>query len=560
LRDTFVKTSRGLLTLTAIGIFSIVLGFLYYFGVASADRMLIGLDYNILFAFGFYLTIITALPSLSVMDARGKMSVKKINPHLILLFSISILGIIYSLLVYGGFVTAIDADITASFEYFVLFGIIFCVSLLPLLFGVRDRERLWNLKFLYLALITIGLVLEIFSMLVIDPEIADLLASIPLIGGTAWDVLFLSGGIFLILGLFPLLMSASHGFRNFLDTTRLLWLIALIVGFVLVIISLLISIEILDRSILLDTEWYVIYSFGSLLLISSAAFLSSSRKFSGVLEKLRILWILTLFVGFLMVLTSFMLVLASSVEVQDLFNLSNQTYTFFGYSWDIMFMYGAVFSFISMVFITSVLYFETEEVSGDFQTSGVSTDSFLDLKTTPTEMVTYLEILSKNESNLINQFKEAVRDDKFRPRVYESLVKHYEGRIKSYKTKVGSLRKAKPGTAPEADKVGALFDSVLGETPSPKPVPKAPTVESKPVGLPTAPPPPPSTPPVTPPPMPTASVPVPSPSIPEPVMPTGQASDSPLDLIADARSTSIAELRGEMLKELRRLREIFKEE
>ena len=71
MRETFVKTSRGLLTLTVIGIFSIVLGFLYYSGVASADRLLIGLDYKILFAFGFYLTIITALPSLSVMDARG---------------------------------------------------------------------------------------------------------------------------------------------------------------------------------------------------------------------------------------------------------------------------------------------------------------------------------------------------------------------------------------------------------------------------------------------------------------------------------------------------------
>ena len=112
MRETFVKTSRGLLTLTVIGIFSIVLGFLYYSGVASADRLLIGLDYKILFAFGFYLTIITALPSLSVMDARGKMSVKKIYPHLILLFSISILGIIYSFLVYGGFVTAIDTEIT----------------------------------------------------------------------------------------------------------------------------------------------------------------------------------------------------------------------------------------------------------------------------------------------------------------------------------------------------------------------------------------------------------------------------------------------------------------
>jgi hypothetical protein len=226
-----------------------------------------------------------------------------------------------------------------------------------------------------------------------------------------------------------------------------------------------------------------------------------------------------------------------------------------------MFMFGGAFSFLFIIFITSILYFETEEVSGDFQTSDVSTDSFLDLKTTPTEMVTYLEILSKNENDLINQFKEAVRDDKFRPRVYESLVKHYEGRIKSYKTKIGTLRKAKPGT-PEADKVGALFDSVLGEAPSTKPAPKAPVVKSKPVGLPSSPPPPPSTPAVAPPPMPTSTPvpPTPTPAIPEPTMPTGQPSDSPLDLIADARSTSIAELRGEMLKELRRLREIFKEE
>ncbi|PWI49646.1 hypothetical protein CEE45_00515 [Candidatus Heimdallarchaeota archaeon B3_Heim] len=559
MRETFVKTSRGLLTLTVIGIFSIVLGFFYYSGVASADRLLIGLDYKILFAFGFYLTIITALPSLSVMDARGKMSVKKIYPHLILLFSISILGIIYSLLVYGGFVTAIDTEITIWFDYFILSGVVFCVSLLPLLFGVRDRERLWNLKFLYLSLIAIGLILEIASMLAYGHYIDDLLTAIPLIGGTSWDVLFLSGGIFLILGVFPSLISASQRFRSFLDNTRILWLIGVVIGFVIVLLSLLIRIDILESSLVLDTEWYVLYSFGSLLLLSTAAFLSSSRKFSGILDKLKLVWFLTLLIGFFMALMSFMLVLSSSSQVQELLNLSNLDYTFLGYSWDVMFMYGTMFSLVSMIFITSVLYFETEEVSGDFQTSDISTDSFLDLKTTPTEMVTYLDILSKNESNLINQFKEALRDDKFRPRVYESLVKHYEGRIKSYKTKIGSLRKAKPGT-PEADKVGALFDSVLGETPSPKAIPKVPSVQSQPVGLPTSPPPPPSTPPVTSPPMPSASVPPPSPTVPEPVMPTGQASDSPLDLIADARSTSIAELRGEMLKELRRLREIFKEE
>ncbi len=243
-------------------------------------------------------------------------------------------------------------------------------------------------------------------------------------------------------------------------------------------------------------------------------------------------------------------------------------------------MYGVTLSFFSLILIISFLYFQTEEISGDFQSSDIQAESFLDLKTTPSEMVAYLEILSKNEAKLVNQFKEAVRDDKFRPRVYESLVKHYEGRLKSYKLKIGSLKKASPGT-PQADKVGALFDSVLGEppakvetpeAPSPVPVPKPTSAK-----IPSTPPPPPSAPPTPPastpspsipPPTPATSIPAPPPSsITPPTPPSGEAilpqdklTDSPLDLIADARSTSIAELRGEMLKELRRLREIFKEE
>jgi hypothetical protein len=232
-------------------------------------------------------------------------------------------------------------------------------------------------------------------------------------------------------------------------------------------------------------------------------------------------------------------------------------------------MYGAILSFFAIIPITSILYFETEEISGDFQASAISTDSFLDLKTTPTEMRTYLEILTKNEEKLIDQFKEALRDDKFRPRVFESLVKHYEGRIKSYKSKAANLQKTSSVSAQE-DKVGSLFESVLGETPATK-APSAPSTpppppKSKPAPAPSAPPPPPSSsmpspppsvPPSTPPPMPSPS---PPPAPDASMLPPGTPSDSPLDLIADARSTSIAELRGEMLKELRRLREIFKEE
>ena len=47
------------------------------------------------------------------------------------------------------------------------------------------------------------------------------------------------------------------------------------------------------------------------------------------------------------------------------------------------------------------------------------------------------------------------------------------------------------------------------------------------------------------------------PSTPQPPSPTG---GQPGDVVGTARSTSIAELRGEMLKELRRLRDIFKDE
>jgi hypothetical protein len=544
LRELFVKTSRGLLTLTTIGILSIVLGFLYFSGVASSDRMLFGFDYKLILAFGFYLTIMTLLPALSVLDARGKANVKKIYPHLILLICLSILGLIYSLLVYGVYVPPIDSVDHSWFDYFALSSVVLVLSFTFLLFGVRDRERLWNLKYLFLLLIFIGIIIEGLSMAVYGQylELLDI----------EWQVLFFIGGFSLFLGFFPLLISDSVTLRNFLNRTLIIWVLGVLAGIVLVALAFLINTEILEASTFLDIEWFAFFSFGSLLLLSSTGLLSSSRKANTALRKLRFLWIIVLLIGVILVIISF-------VYVPN---------DFLDYSWDLYYMLGVILSFLGLFFLSSVAFFETEEVSGDFQASGVPSDSFLDLKTTQSEMATYLEILGKGEASLINQFKEALREDKFRPRVYESLVKHYEGRIKSYKTKINSLRKAKPGT-PQADKVGALFDSILGETPSTAPsTPSAPSTPApKAPSAPTAPPPPPSTGPAVPspppstPPVPPVSAPTPTPPPPsESIVSPGQPSESPLDLIADARSTSIAELRGEMLKELRRLREIFKEE
>ncbi|MHA2233359.1 MAG: hypothetical protein ACXAB4_12825, partial [Candidatus Hodarchaeales archaeon] len=52
----------------------------------------------------------------------------------------------------------------------------------------------------------------------------------------------------------------------------------------------------------------------------------------------------------------------------------------------------------------------------------------------------------------------------------------------------------------------------------------------------------------------------PKPPTPTPAAPAAAKDSSLLTKGADTQSTSISELRGEMLKELRRLRDIFKEE
>ena len=560
MRETFVKASKGLLTFTTLGIMSIIFGFLYFTGAASSNRLLLGFDYKILIAFGIYLTLITVLPVLSGMDARAKTSVKKISPHLILMVCAGVLGLIYSFLVYGIYLTPIDVQ-HSWIDYFTISATILILGLLPLLFAIKDRDRLWNLKYVYFALIIVGIVLEIVAVLVYGHYLDTLIQSLDV----GWDAFFLSGGIFLLLGFSPLLIGASSNLRDFFNKTRFLWIIGVVISFAFIILSLAIRIDVLEPTAILDTEWFVWFWFGSLLLVVTTGILSSSRDFAGFLNKFSVIWILALLVGVIMFIISLLLAASSSPEIVDIIALPDNLA---GYTWDFYFMYGAVISFFSIIIIISIIYFETEDVSGDVS-SGLTTESFRDLKTTPSEMVTYLEILSKSEAALINQFKEAVREDKFRPRVYETLLKQYESRIRSYKSKISSIRK-EPSKTRAADKVGAIFDTALGDVTPPKvtaksPPPLPPVAPKSPPSAMTSPPPsvplpPKSVPQATPPPMPSPSIAPPSPVSTDSGLTPTASSDSPLDLVADARSTSIAELRGEMLKELRRLREIFKEE
>ena len=216
MRGTFVKVSRGLLTLTVIGITSIFLGFLYFLGVASSNRLFIGFDYQTLIAFGIYLTLITILPVLAGMDARTKANVKKLYPHLIILVCVSLIGLLYSFLVYGIYLNPFDVQ-HSWIDYFTLFGTILILGILPFLFAVKDRDSLWNFKYIYFGLILIGILIEIMAVLVYGHYL-DTLIQLPDIG---WDAYFLAGGLLILLGFTPLTIGANSNFRNFLHIIKI---------------------------------------------------------------------------------------------------------------------------------------------------------------------------------------------------------------------------------------------------------------------------------------------------------------------------------------------------
>jgi hypothetical protein len=312
--------------------------------------------------------------------------------------------------------------------------------------------------------------------------------------------------------------------------------------------------------------------FGGLAISFGLLFISASDRAYDFIHKLRYILLFILLIGTVQLILSFILVLPTSenIDIPQLESLPLMTIStfpdtlgwpmFLGMTWDVLFVNGIMMTLIPIILICSMVFFESEVISVDVGAlMTVEDDKLPGIDTTPSEMLTYLEIVNKTQVDMLKYFKKAARQDKFRPRVFEALTKQYKDLNKIIKGRITDYRKRAPISAK------GLFDAVLAEptaVPSKEPTaPPTPSVSEAPPAPavpPTAPPSVPTTPPLPPspaplPPMPTTA-PTPTPAVPTP------SDQSPLDLIADARSTSIAELRGEMLKELRRLREIFKEE
>lgn len=544
MRNIVVRSSRVLLTLSGIGILGMVIGYLYFSGIASTDRLFFGFSYEIIYAFSFFLLIIGFFPVLAAGDIDAKKSIKKIYVHLLLLLGFGFIFLIYSFLVYWDRLAPFNLSHT-WFDYAIVATILIVFTLSALLFSVQNKERLWNFKILYGILILFGFLVLIVSTVVYGGYLDSIIDE----GIITWEILLIIAGILLFMGLMPLIINASTNFRDILYKLRIIWLIGLLPGILLLVIAGLINAGYVDSSLFLNIQWEVFYLYGSLLLVILLLFLAGAKNLHETLYKLRAIWLLSFLIGILVVLFSFIVILPTSPDISNIIgSFGLEMY------YDVSYMYGIAITIFSLIFICSIVYFETEELVDSSGISGTS-DLISESETTPGEMIAYLEIIQKSNENTINQFKEALREDKFRPRVYETLIKRHQDSNRAMKTKLEKLESKSPLVSKD-EPVSSLFDVALGtksETPTPPPS-STPTAPPKPTpkGPPMPPKPAPSPPPTAP------SVPSPLPTAPS--VPSTPPPQSPLDLIADARSTSIAELRGEMLKELRRLREIFKEE
>ncbi|UCG90088.1 MAG: hypothetical protein JSU57_06410 [Candidatus Heimdallarchaeota archaeon] len=556
MRKIVVRSSNILLTLAGIGILTMILGVIYFSGAGGIEGGLFyGFNYGILLAFGFYLSLIGFFPVLTSLDASAKNTVKKFNPHLLLITGIGVIFLIYSALV-----PHILAPLTPShtwFDYYILGAVLIIFGFSTILLAVRDRERLWNFKIILFLIFVVGILVEITSLL----TYFGLLEFID-IGKSMWLTFYLFGGVILFIGMIPLLISASSRFRGIIHRLRFILILIALIGIIAYIIPTLALNEILPLTVFDFMNYYDFLLFGSLAIVIGLLLLSASDRAYDFIYKLRFVWLLLLFAGTIQLIISFVLVLPTSefIGIPQLESIPFMTISDFpatygmlmlvGMTWDVYYVNGIIMTFISIIFICSIVFFESEEVSVDIGAlMAVEGDKLPGIDTTPSEMLTYLEIVNRSQVEMIKYFKEAVRQDRFRPRIFEAISKQYQDLNKLIKAKINDYREKVPSSAK------FLFDAALSEEPTITPSVPEEKVTPAPTPPPSGPPPSPPIPPSAP------SIPSPPPAAPPsaPVSPPALPAQSSLDLIADARSTSIAELRGEMLKELSRLREIFKE-
>lgn len=336
-----------------------VISFLLFLGVIETtdavlyglpEKSIFGFEYQVLLAFGFYLTFLGVFLLLPTLDTKNRISLKNFETFFLLLFIHGIELLIYSVLI-SYVLPPLDSS-HSWFDYYIIGVFLILFGFSPIVFRIQDFRNLQGQKIFFIILCLIGIILYILSLFSYDTSI--------------WRVLFLYGIIMLYVGILPLLVSYLANFRSTLDRLLLLWILFAIIGVLIYLTPTFILNGLGPMSIFRYIRYFDFLTFGTIIILVGIIPLGLTNKYRNRNYELRYIWITLLFLGIIQVVISSLLIISTSylVEIPIDIIISGETHVgpmIFGMTYDVFYINGAVMTLISLVFICPILFFETIE-------------------------------------------------------------------------------------------------------------------------------------------------------------------------------------------------------
>lgn len=500
----------------------------------------------------------------------------------LLFFLISVIGGIYSL--YLGMSEAPNnvlelGDITLSWgalaSIFLMFGLISQVLLLFSMTSISTsfKNLISKLGLVWLLLSIIGIIVSLMGYYAFTntSETPGEFMSI------SWEI-FVMSALFIGITAIPFLIVSND--QKTVELTRKLSLLWLLVFFIGVGIVGQAAFEYLNYETVTDLWQFPALIYHEKLAITGIApiFLGlglllphQSEEVQEIIAKLQIVWVLLAVFSTLIVITGGA-ISAGFIGGEELDNFWNiMDYYVTGLD---LYLLGLIMTMISCAFITRVLYTESggfyvdaiKANLDDIMTEDIDVDEYTAVELTHKEKKSLIVVKKESAIYTLGLLKSAYRRKEVSKNTYARWRKNMSKKIIEYNDQLAELRKktklvdqtslftdivsdkkpaAKAKQKPISQRIATT--SVPPATQPQTRTPPPPTVAARPPSAPTMPP--------APTPISPTMPPAPTPQAPSPA-PIKQTNGA----VGTARSTSIAELRGEMLKELQRLKDIFDEE
>ncbi|MHA2094375.1 MAG: hypothetical protein ACW98F_07095 [Candidatus Hodarchaeales archaeon] len=355
LRDGVVKYSGVLKWFLVIGCSIIVLGLMYFLGIFEIDfeysllgapiNSFYGITYNTLLIFGFYLLIVALLLILPTLDLPGRNNLKNYFKLYIFLGMLGLGFIFYSLMINLNILPELDSA-HKWFDYFVIGIILIVLSYLFVMSSTENYQELSQYFRVWVLLITIGIAIEIFSLL----TYWSLLRIIPM-NPSSWGDLYFIGLLFLYIGGLPFLRTYKPTDKRLLTTMGVTSLILILLGLLVYLAPTLALNGILfPISIFKYNRYFDFLIYGSLLLIIGVSLASNNEIVHKYLKKFS--------TSILMEITNTHFI---DLGLDILFGQSSRGSLLFGMSWNVFLFNGVITTLSALIIINSLIIAETDE-------------------------------------------------------------------------------------------------------------------------------------------------------------------------------------------------------